>query len=145
MAVTVGVLSDTRRRTLEAVCDTFAPSLQVDEETDETLREFYARSASDLGVPAQIEGLLAQTALPEEIEAFGQLLDGFAAQDFAALALPARTELVHAVAASSPEAKFGVRQLRALTFLFFYGLPDEAGHNPNWDAIGYPGPLSPPP
>jgi len=145
MAVTVGVLSDTRRRTLEAVCDTFAPSLQVDEETDETLREFYARSASDLGVPAQIEGLLAQTALPEEIEAFGQLLDGFAAQDFAALPLPARTELVHAVAASSPEAKFGVRQLRALTFLFFYGLPDEAGHNPNWDAIGYPGPLSPPP
>jgi tripartite-type tricarboxylate transporter receptor subunit TctC len=104
MAVTVGVLSDTRRRTLEAVCDTFAPSLQVDEETDETLREFYARSASDLGVPAQIEGLLAQTALPEEIEALGQLLDGFAAQDFAGLPLPARTELIHAIAASSPEA-----------------------------------------
>ncbi len=145
MAVTVGVLSDTRRRTLEAICDTFAPSLAPAEEMDETLREFYARSASDLGVPAQIEGLLAQTALPEEIEALGQLLDGFAAQDFAGLPLPARTELIHAIAASSPEAKFAVRQLRALTFLFFYGLPDEAGHNPNWDAIGYPGPISAPP
>ncbi|HLM87060.1 MAG TPA: FAD-dependent oxidoreductase [Solirubrobacteraceae bacterium] len=144
MAVTVGVLSDTRRRTLEAFCDTIAPSLEV-EGTEGALREFYARSASDMGVPAQIEGLLAQTALPEEIEAFGQLLDAFAAQDFAALELQERTALVHAIAASSPEAKLGVRQMRGLTMLFFYALPDERGHNDNWDALGYPGPLSPPP
>ena len=90
---------------------------------------------------AQIEGLLAQTALPEEIEALGQLLDAFAAQDFAELPLEERTALVHAISDSSPEAKLGVRQLRALTFLFFYGLPDENGQNPNWEAIGYPGPL----
>jgi choline dehydrogenase-like flavoprotein len=61
------------------------------------------------------------------------------------MTLPSRTELVHAVAASSPEAKLGVRQLRALTFLFFYGLADEHANNPNWAAIGYPGPLSAPP
>jgi choline dehydrogenase-like flavoprotein len=144
MAVAVGVLSDTRRRALEAVCDTFAPSLEIDDERQD-VRDFYARCASDLGVPAQIEGLLAQTALPEEIEAVGQLLDAFAAQDIAGLPLQERTELLHGVAASSPEAKLGVRQLRALAFLFFYGLPDEAGHNANWDAIGYPGPLSAPP
>jgi choline dehydrogenase-like flavoprotein len=144
MAVAVGVLSDTRRDALEALCDTFAPSLQTDDER-EAVRGFYARSASDMGIPAQIEGLLAQTAMPEEIEACGQLLDAFAARDITGLPLQARTELVHAVAASSPEAKLGVRQLRALTFLFFYGLPDEAGQNPNWDAIGYPGPLSAPP
>jgi len=141
MAVTVGVLSDTRRLTLEAVCDTFAPALDV-ADASEDLRAFYARSASDMGIAAQIEGLLAQTALPEEIEALGQLLDAFAAHGIADLALPARTELLHALAASGPEAKLGVRQLRALTFLFFYGLPDEAGQNPNWPAIGYPGPLS---
>ena len=144
MAVTVGVLNDTRRRTLEAVCDTFAPSLQVDD-APELLRSFYARCASDLGVPGQIEELLAASALPEEIEAVGQLLDAFAAEEFASLALLARTELLHAIAASSPEAKLGVRQLRGLTFLFFYGLPDENGQNPNWEAIGYPGPLTPPP
>jgi choline dehydrogenase-like flavoprotein len=144
MAVTVGVLSDTRRRTLEAICDTFAPPLENDER-DEVLRDFYLRCASDLGVAGQIEGLLAQTSMPEEIEALGQLLDAFAAQDFASLALDARTELVHAVAASGPEAKLGMRRLRALTFFFFYALPDEAGHNDNWDALGYPGPLSPPP
>ncbi len=144
MAVTVGVLNDTRRRALEAACDTFAPSLEVEDER-ETVRDFYARSASDLGVAAQIEGLLAMTALPEEIEAFGQLLDALAAQDIAGLPLDARTALLHAVASSGPEAKLGIRQLRGLTFLFFYGLPDEAGHNPNWDALGYPGPLSPAP
>ena len=144
MAVTVGVLSETRRRTLEALCDTFAPSLEVDCEREE-LRAFYARAASDLGVPAQIEGLLAASALPEEIEALGQLLDAFAAHEIASLPLSARTELVHAVSASGPEAKLGVRRLRALTFFFFYGLPDEAGRNENWEALRYPGPLSAPP
>jgi choline dehydrogenase-like flavoprotein len=144
MAVTVGVLSDTRRRTLEAVCDTFAPSIDVDRD-DETLRDFFARSASDLGVAGQIEGLIAQSMLAEEIEAFGQLLDAFAEHDLASLPLAARTELLHQIADSSPEAKLGVRQLRGLTFLFFYGLPDESGHNVNWDALGYPGPTSAPP
>ncbi len=144
MAVTIGVLSDTWRRTLGAVCDTFAPSIEVDD-GGQVVRDFYARSASDLGVPAQIEGLLAQAMMPEEVEALGQLLDAFAQHDFASMALPARTELLRHVAASSPQAKLGVRQLRGLTFFFFYGLPDESGQNPNWEAIGYPGPISGPP
>ena len=143
MAVTVGVLSDTRRRTLEEVCDTFAPSLEGGE--GQAGEDFFARSASDLGVAAQIEGLLAQTALPEEIEALGQLLDVISAQGFGAAGLEERTALLHAIAGSSPEAKLGVRQLRAMTFLFFYGLPVEQGRNPTWAGIGYPGPLSAPP
>ncbi len=143
MAVTVGVLSDTRRRTLEEVCDTFAPSLEGGEGA--AGEAFFARSASDLGVAAQIEGLLAQTALPEEVEALGQMLDAIAAQGFGAADLEQRTALLHAIADSAPEAKLGIRQLRAMTFLFFYGLPDEMGQNPNWEAIGYPGPLSAPP
>src|SRR5271165_3517608 len=133
MAVTVGVLSDTQRRVLGAVCDTFAPSIDAAGE-DEALRDFYARSASDLGVAGHIEGLLAQSMMPEEIEALGQLLDGFGEHDFQNLPLEARTEMLHGLAASSPAGKLGVRQLRALTFLFFYALPDELGHNPNWDA-----------
>jgi len=144
MAVTVGVLSDTQRRVLGAVCDTFAPSIDAASD-DEVLRDFYARSASDLGVAGHIEELLAQSMMPEEIEALGQLLDGFAEHDFHNLPLKARTEMLHGFAASSPAAKLGVRQLRALTFLFFYALPDELGHNPNWDALGYPGPISAPP
>ncbi len=139
MAVTVGVLNDTRRRTLEALCDTFAPATPPPAGA-EGEQAFYERAASELGIAGQIEGLIAQTALPHEIEEVGQLLDAFAAQDLAELAPAERTALVHAISDSAPEATFAVRQLRALTFLFFYGLPDENGHNPNWPAIGYPGP-----
>jgi hypothetical protein len=57
MTVAVGVLSETRRRTLEAICDTFAPSIDVGSD-DPVQRGFFARAASDLAVPAQLEGLL---------------------------------------------------------------------------------------
>jgi hypothetical protein len=144
MAVAAGVLNDTRRHTLEAICDTFAPSVEIDGE-DGVLREFYARSASDLGVAGHIEALLAQSMVPEEVEALGELLDAFAEHDFASLPLAAQSELLHQIAASGPEAKLGVRQLRGLTFLFFYALPDESGHNANWDALSYPGAISAPP
>src|SRR5215210_536227 len=110
MAVAAGVLSDTRRRTLEAVCDTFAPQVEVDDQ-DPVLREFYARSASDMGIAPEIEGLMAQAMMPEEIEAFGELLDGLAEHDFASLPLEARTQVLHDVRDSGPEAKYGVQQM----------------------------------
>ena len=144
MAVVSGVLSDTRRGTLEAICDTVVPSIDVDSD-DAVLREFYARAASDLGVAPQLEALMAQSMMPEEIEAMGHLIDAIGENGFADQPPPARTEILRAVASSSPEAKLGVRQLRALTLLFFYALPDATGRNPNWDAIGYPGPVSAPP
>ncbi len=144
MAVAVGILSDTRRRTLEAICDTFAPGV-AGADGDDALLDFLARSAGDLGVAGEIESLLGAVSQQEEIDALGALLDAFSDQDFASRSLAERTEIVHAISASSPEAKLGVRQLRALTFLFFYALPDDAGGNPNWDALSYPGPLSPPP
>jgi choline dehydrogenase-like flavoprotein len=144
MAVMAGVLDETRRRTLEALCDTIVPSARYDGD-DETTRAFMARSASDMGVAAQIEGLMAQAMLPEEIEGFGMLLDGLAQAEFATLPVEARTEVLKQVAASGPEAKLGVKVFKNLTLLFFYALPDERGSNPNWEAIGYPGPISAPP
>jgi choline dehydrogenase-like flavoprotein len=144
MAVASGVLSETRRRTLEAICDTVAPAIEVDSD-DAVVREFYARSGSDLGVATQLEALLAQSLMPEEIEAFGQLIDAIGDSDFDDQPLEARTQILHAVAGSGPEAKLGVRQLRALTLLLFYALPDGEGRNPNWDVLGYPGPVSAPP
>jgi choline dehydrogenase-like flavoprotein len=144
MAVAVGIFNELQRRTLEAICDTFAPAVELDA-GEQGVKDFYGRQASDLGVAGQIEELLGQSMTPEEIEGMGQLLDGFAERDFASLSLARRTEILHETVASGPEGKFGVRQLRGLTFLFFYGLPDESGHNLNWDALGYPGPLSAPP
>jgi choline dehydrogenase-like flavoprotein len=138
------VLNETRRRTLEAICDTFAPAVEVDND-DRVVREFFARAASDLGIPAQLEELIGQSMMPEEIDALGQLIDAIGRNDFAEQSIEVRTEILHGVAGSGPEAKLGVRQLRAMTLLFFYALPDANGQNPNWEAVGYPGPISAPP
>jgi choline dehydrogenase-like flavoprotein len=139
-----GVLDETRRRTLEALCDTIVPSVPYDGD-DEVVRAYMARSAGDMGVAAQIEGLMAQAMLPEEIEGFGQLLDGLSAAEFATMPLETRNQVLKQVAASAPEAKLGIKVFKNLTLLFFYALPDEQGRNPNWEALGYPGPISAPP
>src|SRR3954447_18042611 len=139
MAVMAGVLGETRRRTLEALCDTFVPSVPYDGD-DVTMRAYMARSATDMGVPAQIEGLMAQAMLPEEIEGFGLLLDGLG--DFGGMPLETRTQALQQVAASSPEAKLGLRVFKGLPFLFFLRAAGEPGKNPNRGGIGYPGPVS---
>jgi choline dehydrogenase-like flavoprotein len=139
-----GVLDETRRRTLEALCDTVVPSVEYDGD-DDVMRAYMARSAADMGVAAQIEGLMAQAMLPEEIEGFGQLLDGIASTDFANLPVEARTEVLKQISAVAPEARLGIKVFKNLTLLFFYALPDEQGRNPNWEALGYPGPVSAPP
>ena len=129
---------------LEALCDTFIPSVETDI-GDPVEQAFMARAASDLQVAAQIEGLLAEAMLPDDIEALGGLLDALGAEGFAEAPLEARTQVLHAFRDQGPQAKHGLHQLKALTYLFFYALPDEAGSNPNWEALAYPGPNSPPP
>ncbi len=143
MAVATAVLNEVQRSTLAAVCDTVAPAVQSIGE-DPVLSDFLARGAAELGVAEQVEGVLAMTA-PEQLQGFAGLLDALAQQGFADLPLPVRTQILHGVAASSHAARLGVRALRNLTLLFFYALPDELGQNPNWPAIGYPGPVSAPP
>ena len=62
----------------------------VDDER-QALRDFYARcGVRPRRARARSRALLAQTALPEEIEALGQLLDAFAAQDIAGSAARTR-------------------------------------------------------
>ncbi len=143
MAILTATLTDVQRRTLEAVCDTVVPAVD-DSQPDAALKEFLARPASDLQVAEQIEGLLA-TMPPEQLDGFAQLLDSLAQYDFASQPLESRTQILHDVSASGHDARLGVLALRNATFLFFYGLPDENGRNPNWEAIGYPGPISAPP
>jgi choline dehydrogenase-like flavoprotein len=144
MAVAQAVLTDARRATLEVLCDTFVPAVETDG-GDPVEAEFMARGASTLQVAAQVEGLLAQAMMAEEIEAVGGLLDALAGAGFDNAPLEARTAIVHAFREQDPGAKLGLQQLKGLTLLFFYALPDEAGSNPNWEAIGYPGPVSPAP
>jgi choline dehydrogenase-like flavoprotein len=143
MLTTQAVLTDAQRATLQALCDTFVPSIAADV-GDEVERAFLARAASDLQVPAQIEGLMADAMAPEDIAQFAGLLDALAAEGFADAPLDARTQMVHAFS-EDPAAKLGLKAFRGLTFLFFYAAPDESGRNVNWEHIGFPGPPSAPP
>jgi choline dehydrogenase-like flavoprotein len=144
MAATAGVLTDVQRATLAALCDTYVPSIES-ETPDGVERDFMARSASDMGIPAQIEATAADTMTSEELAGFAGLLDALAAHEVTSLPVEARTELLHGTSTSDPEARFALQGLKALVMLFFYALPDAQGDNPNWEAIGYPGPASAPP
>ena len=144
MAVAASVLDETQRSTLEALCDTYVPAIESDT-GDPVERDFLARAASDMQLAAQIEGMMAEAMTPEEIAGVAGLLDALAEHDFASQSLEVRTGTVHQVSSADAQAKFGLYQLKALTLLLYYGLPDEQGGNPNWEAIGYPGPVSSPP
>jgi choline dehydrogenase-like flavoprotein len=135
-------LSEIQRDTLKQVCDTFVPSLEVPDDPT----GFYARAASDLQIPAAIEQQLASGAVPEEqLDGLRQLLDALCAQGFNEAPQAAREQILQGFMDADPGALAGLSAFKGLTLMLFYGLPDAAGRNPNWEAIGYPGPRAVPP
>jgi acyl-CoA reductase-like NAD-dependent aldehyde dehydrogenase/choline dehydrogenase-like flavoprotein len=141
------LFTDDQRGTLSVLCDTLVPSLPPPAgETDPD--GFWARAASHLGIPEAIElALLSSGAPAEQVEGLRRLLGSLADEGMVREApQTAREQIVQAFADSGPEALAGVAALRGLTMTLHYGLPDlGTGRNPNWDAIGYPGPRSTPP
>ena len=140
MAVTV-VLSEVQRAALEALCDTFAASI----ERDDDATGFWARSAVTCRSRRSSRTGCGGPLPEEQLEGLRQLLDALAAQGLVDASHDAREPIVQGFMDSGPDALAGLAGMRGLTLLFFYALPDEAGQNPNWEAIGYPGPNSPRP
>ena len=64
--------------------------------------------------------------------------------DFASLGLADRTVRLNARVATGEQASYELRRLRAEVVALSYGLTED-GRNPLWSAIGYPGPITPPP
>ena len=135
------VLSEAQRATLRALCDTIVPSIEHD--PDPT--GFWARSATDVGTDEAIAQAL--DLMPEDqVAGLGQLLDVLAEQGFVGASQLSREQLLLNLQLASRDAAFGVGALTALSLFFTYGLVDETtGQNPNWQAFGYPGPISPAP
>lgn len=136
------LFSDTRRATLQALCDTVVPRVERDDDPD----GFWARAASDLGVDRAIEQLIGQ--MPEEPRAgLVELLDTLEALGLGvAPSQLSREELLHSLALASSQAAAGIQALVGLTLSIFYGAPDpQTGRNVNWDRLGYPGPTITPP
>jgi choline dehydrogenase-like flavoprotein len=135
-------LSDGQRATLTTFCDTIVPS--IDRERDAT--GLWRRSASDLGVPAMAEQALL--GMPDAVrDGLLGLLDGLAAAGFNHQSQASREQTLKITGlAYGVPAQAGVGGLTKLVLYLAYGAPDPAtGQNPNWAAMGYPGPLSPPP
>lgn len=132
----VSELSEVQRQTLFALCDTL---VGVETEGNHLTKEraFLARPAGDLGIPLLLEGLAPAGML--------ELLDGLAAEDFVKADVASRTRLVHAFAHHGEASGMAMREIKEACLAMFYALPDETGRNPNWDVLGYPGPVSDPP
>ncbi|MEO7198042.1 MAG: aldehyde dehydrogenase family protein [Solirubrobacterales bacterium] len=139
------LFTDAQRATLAVLCDTFVPSLPPPFSGDESGGDptgFWARSASDYGVPAAVELALLQSSLPEDqLLGLRGLLDALAGQGMVAAATQEQREgIVHAFG-EDPEASVGVDALRGICLTLHYALPDlGTGINPNWPGMGYPGP-----
>jgi len=136
-------LSEIQRDTLKQVCDTFVPAVEVPDDPT----GFFARPASALQIPEAIEAQLGSGAIPEDqLDGLRQLLDALAAQGFNEAPQAAREQMVHGFMDADPGALAGLSAFKGLTLMLFYGIPDAAtGRNPNWEAIGYPGPRAKPP
>ena len=135
----MSTLSETQRQILEAVCDTVVPPVAQQPDPD----GFFARTASDVGVPPALEGVLA--GLPAEQQAgLAQLLDVLGEQGFLRSSQRSREQLMRNIALAGPDAAVGIAAFTALTLFLHYGLPDERGQNPSWATFGYPGPPGPP-
>jgi choline dehydrogenase-like flavoprotein len=121
-----------RASLLTAFADTLVP--RVDDGHEDPDKEAYLRRpASELLGEELLSGIAGPRYEPVLAE-----LDG---AGFASLDLDARTELLLEIGARGGEARQLLRELKGAVMGFFYALPD----NPNWAALGYPGPVREPP
>ena len=134
-------MNATQRAVLAAICDTVVPSLDRPDDPD----GFWARSASDLGVPQIAEDLLSQLP-PEQQAGLGMLLEALGNQGFVRASQASREQMLRNVSMVDPQAGAGIASLTGLTLFLFYAAPidPQTGQNPNWKTFGYPGPSIPP-
>jgi choline dehydrogenase-like flavoprotein len=123
-----------RPRLVAALADTLIPS--VDDPGDGDVAAFRRRSAADLSIAELVEpGLGGSQAA---------LLDELAARGFADRDLAARTAQLRELG-RDPAMRQALRELKFAVMGLYYALPDADDRNPNWAALGFPGPATAPP
>lgn len=135
-------LTRERRRVLSAACDALLPALEGG--ADPVERDYFARSAGDRGIPEAIADSIPALA-PHARAALIGLLDRLARDGFVEAPPQERIAALRAAAEEGAEGRFGVKQLKASVFGLLASRYDEQGRNPDWEALGYPGPATPPP
>ncbi len=140
-------LTTARRAVLGVLADTFAPAVRPPKTQTDDPTGFWGRRASDLDVGERLAQRLTELLRPEELTELTTLLDALQRTGFARLPQAGREGVLRLLAAASADARAGIDGLRGLTLQLFYGAVDDAGTNPNWAQLGYPGPpaIDPPP
>ena len=143
-------LTQAERRVLRLVCDTLFPGLP-----DGT--DFYRRSASDLSLDALLGDAVENSLQPGNAKDFRRVLAAIESPfynliltgrptRFSALPLGERERYLQAWRDSPLGLKRTAFQaLKRLTLFLAYASTGPDGTNPNWEAIGYPGPSHDPP
>lgn len=144
-------LSDRHLATLRAVCDAFVPAVTQSPDP----HGFWGRRASDLGVAEHIVELVGSLGAGDQKELV-QLLTLMSSpalgatwrgplKPFTALTEAQRETLLRrwSVSPLLPIRK-GYLSLKKVSAIFFYGYAETNAPNPNWPALGYPGPTAPP-
>ncbi len=146
-------LNETQKLVLRSLCNTFVPSIKVAEDP----LGFWARTASDIGADKVLAKAIFND-VPEKLrKPLVQFLDDLSTREFVKASQEQREKMLAEIASSSPVAEQLVTYYQKQTLLLTYGLPEEPGENPhaviygspqgqnpNWEAMGYPGPISVP-
>jgi choline dehydrogenase-like flavoprotein len=154
-------LNDAQYEALSALCDTLIPSLEPPPGVDEATAAYYRRAAADLDVARYVTRAIRDYATPESqaqtkqfltllTTASGTLALTGQPRKFASLPFAIRERILQRWAVSPIGLlRQGFQGIKRLAHSMFFSLVDEAGHNPNWAAIRYPGPpaqpVTPPP
>ncbi|KAI5075362.1 hypothetical protein GOP47_0009438 [Adiantum capillus-veneris] len=154
--------SDAHMRTLEALMDTFIPSIPAPLSLDANGQVFYELSASKAGVTSYAAGLIQQKLKPDALRTVKVVLwllstrigtylmcghDSFSGKapflrSFSEIPFPEREKLILSAWSHSPYLFFKVvfDALKIFAAYSFYTKVDGYGHNPAWKGIGYCGP-----
>ena len=138
-------LSSSERDVLRSVCDTlFPPSAEGS--------DFFRRSASDLGVDTMLADAVEHSLQPTNARDFRRVLTaldsplynlvlGGRPARFSRLAPKERESYLLAWRDSRlPLKRTAFQALKRLTLFMAYASVGAEGFNPNWQAVGYPGP-----
>jgi GMC oxidoreductase len=143
-------LSEKQSRTLRAIGNTLIPSLEGNP------MDFWQRKAQDLQLASRLVELIGLQS--EEEQADFKLLLNLWASPFVSMVLlgkwtsfadlsPENKEKFLQKMAFSPVPDFrkGFQAIKKLICFLFYTITENDQPNPNWKAINYPGPFTPPP
>lgn len=140
--------SPAQKRTLAAICDTFAPALSAEAGADVALM---TTAAGDVALADALEtGLLRvmDDGQRRELALFLTMIEqgafnGVTAgawRGFSALSLAERETVLRAWALSDiPKARMTFQALKRLSLFLFYSLMPDEQPNPVWSALHYPG------